>query len=39
MEIWEEVGNFDFGGIGLEYMIECLNLVFVDKKFVFIYCF
>ena len=38
VETWEEVGNLDFGGTGSEYMIECPNLVFVDKKPVLIYC-
>lgn len=37
VETWEEVGNLDFGGTGSEYMIECPNLVFVDKKPVLIY--
>ncbi len=32
VETWEEVGNLDFGGTGSEYMIECPNLVFVDKN-------
>ncbi|PHL03701.1 sucrose-6-phosphate hydrolase [Enterococcus faecium] len=38
VEIWEEVGNLDFGSTGSEYMIECPNLLFVDEKPVIIYC-
>ncbi|MDR0297764.1 MAG: sucrose-6-phosphate hydrolase [Streptococcaceae bacterium] len=37
-DLWEEVGDLDFGHVASEYMVECPNLAFVDGHVVLIFC-